>query len=215
MDWLTGLASAVWQSFTKVVRYPVDETQRVYIPYLIASLVIAMCVYAMVGRRTEDREQRGGMLVRLFRFLFPAEIWRHRSTWVDVKYFIPHQMVRIWIYTSLVTLISTVIMNWTFFRLEGLKRTPGAVFSIESQFGLAVLYTVVTIVVADFFAFLMHYLQHKVPILWQFHKVHHSAEVLNPLTNYREHPIDNISYAIVLAFATGVTAAVFWSLFWV
>ena len=57
MDWLTGLASAVWQSFTKVVRYPVDETQRVYIPYLIASLVIAMCVYAMVGRRTEDREQ--------------------------------------------------------------------------------------------------------------------------------------------------------------
>jgi len=28
---------------------------------------------------------------------------------------------------------------------------------------------------------------HQVPVLWAIHKVHHSAEVLTPLTRYREH----------------------------
>lgn len=34
-----------------------------------------------------------------------------------------------------------------------------------------------------------HWLSHKVPVLWEFHKVHHSAEVLTPLTNFRVHPV--------------------------
>ena len=34
-----------------------------------------------------------------------------------------------------------------------------------------------------------HWLSHKVPVLWEFHKVHHTAEVLTPLTNFRVHPI--------------------------
>ena len=43
--------------------------------------------------------------------------------------------------------------------------------------------------------------------------MHHSAEVLNPLSNYREHPIDNVVYAAVLAIGAGTTAGVFQSLF--
>ena len=34
-----------------------------------------------------------------------------------------------------------------------------------------------------------HWLSHKVPLLWEFHKVHHNAEVLTPLTNFRLHPV--------------------------
>ena len=45
-------------------------------------------------------------------------------------------------------------------------------------------------VVADFFNFVQHYLMHKVPFLWSFHKIHHSAEVLTPLTFHRFHPVE-------------------------
>ena len=37
----------------------------------------------------------------------------------------------------------------------------------------------------DFAATWAHYLQHRVPILWELHKVHHSAEVMTPITSGR------------------------------
>ena len=67
-----------------------------------------------------------------------------------------------------------------------------------------VTYGLVLFLCLDFAAYLTHYLQHKIPILWEFHKIHHSAEVLHPLTNYREHPIDNVAYAIANGIATGL-----------
>ena len=49
---------------------------------------------------------------------------------------------------------------------------------------------------------------HKIPFLWEFHKVHHSAEVLNPLTQYRIHPIEllfnNLRGLLVFGLLTGV-----------
>jgi sterol desaturase/sphingolipid hydroxylase (fatty acid hydroxylase superfamily) len=67
---------------------------------------------------------------------------------------------------------------------------------------------VVAMVVGDFTAFYVHYLQHKIPLLWQFHKVHHSAEVMHPLSNYREHPIDNLVYTLTIGATYGVVLAV-------
>ncbi len=49
-----------------------------------------------------------------------------------------------------------------------------------------------------------HWLSHKVPFLWEFHKVHHSAEVLTPLTNFRVHPVYAVIFANILAFSAAV-----------
>jgi sterol desaturase/sphingolipid hydroxylase (fatty acid hydroxylase superfamily) len=49
-----------------------------------------------------------------------------------------------------------------------------------------------------------HWLSHKVPVLWEFHKVHHNAEVLTPLTNFRVHPVYSFIFANILAFAAAV-----------
>ena len=53
-----------------------------------------------------------------------------------------------------------------------------------------------------------HYLSHHIPLLWQFHKVHHAAEVLTPMTNARVHPVDTVVYANILAVFLGVTGGV-------
>jgi sterol desaturase/sphingolipid hydroxylase (fatty acid hydroxylase superfamily) len=49
---------------------------------------------------------------------------------------------------------------------------------------------------------------HKVPFLWEFHKIHHSATTLNPITQYRLHPVElilnNLSYFVVSAILMGV-----------
>jgi sterol desaturase/sphingolipid hydroxylase (fatty acid hydroxylase superfamily) len=49
-----------------------------------------------------------------------------------------------------------------------------------------------------------HWLSHKVPVLWEFHKVHHSAEVLTPLTNFRVHPAYTWIFANILAFSAAI-----------
>jgi sterol desaturase/sphingolipid hydroxylase (fatty acid hydroxylase superfamily) len=67
-----------------------------------------------------------------------------------------------------------------------------------------------TLTVAAFLAYefgywLDHYLSHRIPFLWEFHKVHHQAEVLTPLTNFRVHPVDSIVFVNILAITMGTT----------
>ena len=63
-----------------------------------------------------------------------------------------------------------------------------------------------TVAAFDFAAYGIHVAQHRIPILWEFHKVHHSAEVMHPLTNYREHPVDNVLYAVGHGVTLGLCA---------
>ena len=43
------------------------------------------------------------------------------------------------------------------------------------------------------------------PALWEFHKVHHSAEVMTTFTEMRQHPVEIIFFMNVIALCTGLT----------
>ncbi|WP_457797574.1 sterol desaturase family protein [Methylocystis sp. S23] len=51
-----------------------------------------------------------------------------------------------------------------------------------------------------------HYLKHRVSFLWELHKLHHTADVLTPLTNFRNHPLDNIVFGYMLALFIGAAS---------
>jgi sterol desaturase/sphingolipid hydroxylase (fatty acid hydroxylase superfamily) len=53
-----------------------------------------------------------------------------------------------------------------------------------------------------------HYLSHRIPLLWEFHKVHHTAEVLSPITNFRVHPVDTVVFFNISALFFGTTGGV-------
>lgn len=71
-----------------------------------------------------------------------------------------------------------------------------------------VLLTLVLFVAFEFAYWLDHYLSHAVPLLWQFHRVHHSAKSLSLLTVFRVHPVDTIVYTNILAVVLGVTQGI-------
>jgi sterol desaturase/sphingolipid hydroxylase (fatty acid hydroxylase superfamily) len=48
-----------------------------------------------------------------------------------------------------------------------------------------------------------HFLSHKIPFLWEFHKVHHAAAVLTPFTNARVHPVDTLVYLNIQTIFVG------------
>lgn len=48
------------------------------------------------------------------------------------------------------------------------------------------------ILLSDLFIYWGHRFQHKYEFLWRFHRVHHTAETVDYLAAFREHPLDNI-----------------------
>lgn len=51
---------------------------------------------------------------------------------------------------------------------------------------------IVLIIVNEVIFYINHYLFHKVPFLWEFHRVHHSSIVLDSISTMRFHVLDRI-----------------------
>jgi len=49
---------------------------------------------------------------------------------------------------------------------------------------------VIGVLLLDLLYWVQHYLNHKVPFLWRFHKLHHSQRELNFFTDYRYHVVE-------------------------
>jgi sterol desaturase/sphingolipid hydroxylase (fatty acid hydroxylase superfamily) len=58
-----------------------------------------------------------------------------------------------------------------------------------------------------------HFLFHRIPALWEFHKVHHSAEVMTTFTELRQHPVEILAFMNLIAIATGAVFGVMTYLF--
>ena len=63
--------------------------------------------------------------------------------------------------------------------------------------------------IKDFLEWTVHNLLHRVSWLWEFHKVHHSAEVLTPITAFRVHPVDDLLTLSLTALFSGVVQGLF------
>ena len=56
---------------------------------------------------------------------------------------------------------------------------------------------VAALVVLDFTRYWVHYADHRVPWLWTFHRVHHSAEVMDATTGLRMHVVDFLQLSAI------------------
>jgi len=74
---------------------------------------------------------------------------------------------------------------------------------------VAIYYTLSLFIFDDFVRYWLHRWLHTVPLLWSFHKVHHSATSLNPLTVFRVHPVEALLMQLGRAFAAVVCVIVF------
>lgn len=80
-------------------------------------------------------------------------------------------------------------LYWDYLRflvVDGAGFSPGILMDgVPGWIGILLGYLAV-----DFLGWLHHLVRHKVPFFWRFHRVHHSQTEMNPLTNYRLHPLD-------------------------
>lgn len=142
---------------------------------------------------------------KLIKVNLSSKLWLHPSAKLDYYYFILSYIIKIALIFPIVISAKTIAfkINKYLYLEYGFNQINS--ISYEST---VILYTVCLFVFSDFTRYWLHRFLHTIPFLWEFHKVHHSAKVLNPLTFYRIHPIENIlfgfRYSLVIGFVTGI-----------
>lgn len=185
--------------------FPIFPAQRIYWLYLLSALTLAIAVYLLRGR-ARHKFSLGG----LFRFCFPGDIYLHPSSLLDYRFFLLNTILKV-LSLGLFAIQAGFIIALTAHGLEILGLTahpvlPGGVLG-------SLCYTILSLILLDLGIFLSHWMQHRFWFLWEFHKVHHSAQRLNPITVYRMHPIDTLLSNFLTAVLMGVGAGLwlFWS----
>ncbi len=66
--------------------------------------------------------------------------------------------------------------------------------------------------VVDFTRYCTHYLSHKIPLLWGFHSIHHSATEINSFTTYRLHAFEILIGTIISVLPVAIIGGNFESI---
>jgi sterol desaturase/sphingolipid hydroxylase (fatty acid hydroxylase superfamily) len=178
---------------------------------LLLMVAIAVLIYWIRnGRGARGADGHEGPRQGMLDYLFPREVYTHVSARVDIWLYVFERALKpIWallLLGSLGPFVETSIIG-------GLTAGFGAGPGLEPTLPWMLLYSLALFLSYDFTFFLLHYTEHKVPALWAIHKVHHSAEVLTPLTRYREHVLEGPMYSAAAAIGFAVPAGVFSWLF--
>jgi sterol desaturase/sphingolipid hydroxylase (fatty acid hydroxylase superfamily) len=172
--------------------------------FSLASLSSALCIailFLLLRRRPDRRQVRYRVMGRA---LFPR--WLRRASFrADVAFLL------------LNTLFAAMLFGWAILSTRSVAQlvsgTLTGVFGVRPETGLNALVSQSIVTVVLFLTYELgywvdHYLSHRIPVLWEFHKVHHTAEVLSPLTNFRMHPVNSVVFANILALFLGVAGGV-------
>ena len=167
--------------------------ERLFWPYLVSALLIALLASAL-GRVTLRTE------------LFTRALWWHPSARADygllfVRTVISVLLVAPLLVSSTVVAVKVVLL---FSRAFGAppEWTPGALPT-------TILYTALLFIASDATRFGLHVAMHRIALLWRFHQVHHSAEVMTPVTLYRTHPVEGLLGAVRGVLVTGFVGGAF------
>lgn len=176
-----------------------DPQQPAYWGYLLATLLIAMSVYFFRDRKPTQSVRH------VFAYCFPKNIYFNRSFVHDILFLVINIVI-----ISYISIAATKIGEFVY---HGLDSRYGVVINPLNGVAASIIYTAAVMLIMDLGFFISHYLHHKVPLLWEFHKVHHTAPVLNPLTAFRRHPIDYLIESNIIAVLLGLVIGLFgyWS----
>ena len=180
----------------------IDLGDSVSLYWLIAAVLFTLTAHGLLRRR----RGRGLLPLGVFaRFAFPRRVFLHPSARLDYKLYV----INSFLLATVLGLFVLGAQEWKNLFLGAIERAigPGAQGGMPS-WSVFFLTTGCQLLALDFGYWLAHFAFHKSPVLWEFHKVHHSAEVMTPATELRQHPVELIVFPLVYGLTSGATYAV-------
>lgn len=170
--------------------YVTQPTSQYYVLTYFGAALTAVLLYVLVNRRRRFSLRAAKILV------LPRRLIQHASTRLDLKLFF------IGVYYLLLQVLlvggfTFVTVNGTVTALTQMFGQPDATTGPSWFITLSTMALVFLALELGYWT--SHFMMHKIPALWEFHKVHHSAEVLTPLTEWRQHPLELALFPILMA----------------
>lgn len=169
---------------------------------LIAAFITAAIYLGFVYKK---RSGRVPSLKKIVSMVLPRRLVLHRSHLIDLALLAFSQSALVLLFAWMV--IGIHFINMSVSGLMVWLLGPATPSSLDTWMVMAIM-TVALYLAYEFSYWLDHYLSHRIPFLWEFHRVHHEAEVLSPLTNARVHPIDQVVFTNITAIITGTVNGV-------
>ncbi|MEZ4574493.1 MAG: sterol desaturase family protein [Vampirovibrionales bacterium] len=191
-------------------------SKRIFGLYLLSALLIAAISYLMTcwqarqAGNTSNASEASSTgeaqeTTSLWAYLFPKAVFTHPSAVQDYKYAYMYLLLHS---IAVAPVVAAVIPVTTLAVVKVLQSLPFDLTAPDSllayKIPVMIGCTLLAALISDFAIFFAHWLQHKVPLLWEFHKVHHTAKVLTPVTLYRMHPVDNLLTLTLVGLGLGI-----------
>ena len=176
-----------------LLSYFTNPEKRIYVLYLLSSAVLAYYIYFKSNNSQS-----------FFKYIFAKKVWLSKSAIVD------YWMVFLNGYVKVLFIAPFLIYGLyiAFYTNDYLIQYFGYSSIDLNVTQTLIFYTLALTIVGDFSSYVVHLVMHKTPFLWEFHKVHHSATSLNPITQYRIHPVEliinNARALLVFGLLTGI-----------
>ena len=185
----------------KALTVALQRDSYFYWPFIVSSVIIAALAWRWTVYARSSPEKRSWR--QFFSDYFGAHIWWHRSARADYALYLANALVLPLVFAYLLA-NEKQVAQWIGAQFGEAQGAGG-----DANLLVRVAFTLAFFVAYDFGRFVAHSLLHEVPVLWEFHKVHHSAQVLTPMTTFRAHPVDLLVMAWVPAVTTGIVAWAF------
>ena len=175
-----------------------NPQKRIFLGYLFSGFVIALLWLIFFKKKS---------IIKALKFIFSKQIYFSKSSFVDYTLYILNNFVMIVFSPILLSQLFVATFIFEFLHYQNFIEPHASKFL---NFSIPFLFTVCFFIFDDFSKFFVHMLMHKIPFLWSFHKVHHSAEVLTPMTVFRTHPVEGIIFILRNAISQGTIIGLFY-----
>ena len=187
--------------FSELTGLVSQGSKRVFVGYLLSAAIIAV-IWLMWQRRLNFLAAVG--------WLCRPQTWWSNSSRSDYWLMLLNQPLMLLL--SPLLLSKLVLATSIFYGLSDWVDRP--LWSSDiSAFWVSVLFTSSLFVVDDASRYYLHRLMHRWPVLWAFHRVHHTAESLTPFTVFRTHPVEGMLFGLRSALVQGSLIGIFVFLF--
>ena len=179
-----------------------NPQKRIFWGFLSSSLLIALLWLRIVQKSN---------LYSSTSQIFHRHVWISPSALADYKMMLINSLLMLLLSPRL--LAKATVAYLTFNAMHALFDGRPYLSIDLPNWTIAFSFTLFLFVLDDLARYWLHRWLHKVPLLWSFHKVHHSATVLNPFTVFRTHPVEALLFSIRSALIQGIVSAIFFFFF--
>jgi len=184
------------QEFIYSLLFFIDKERRTYWLYLFSGFAIGLIF-------TLKKEKQLKLLIKS---TFSQHYWLNRSCYTDYQWIFINQVIKVLLIVPLLASSLTVALYVN--RISMGFFGSGNFIQWPYQY-VVITFSLVLFIFEDFSRFFVHWLYHRIPFLWKYHSVHHSATVLTPLTLYRVHSIEYLLNNCRGVFVVGIVSGIF------